>query len=244
MSIYVQVILLIINIINTVLHGLCVIVLTWLYKRSRSKVQQLYLITLVVCECCVNLLESSKLILKLTPFSEKYPEHTEHISNHMLIVQFCGFALVFYVDMIFITVDRFLEVWLNIKYPIYWNEFSTSGLLAITWLIAVITAIIVNILRDEMDFFWEDPFYKYVFPTTEFLFIFVAIFTYAYIFKKYKTTRIAPLQINSNGQVITRRQSGWEIFRKSRFYIPLMLILSYALFFVVADFIYLFTLRD
>ena len=44
----------------------------------------------------------------------------------MQLVHFYFFYNVYYVAMILITIDRFMDIKLNIKYPIYWNEYKTK----------------------------------------------------------------------------------------------------------------------
>lgn len=246
MGIYLSITLLILNIVNVILHGTGTYLLLSLYESCRHKVQQIFLITLSICEGTINLIEAFKSVTTFITLSEKDSNIMTEVTNHVLILQFCGISFVYYVDMIYITVDRLMEIFLNIRYPVFWDETKTKILTGITWFIGLITFIVVSLLKHYNNFDWEDAFFKFFYPVLEFAFLIIAFFTYGFIFHKYKQTRIIPAVTVNNNKIQKRRRSTVDIFRKSRFYVPLLLILTFAVFMIGADLTYLFvvTLGD
>ena len=179
----------------------------------------------------------------------------------MLIVQFTGVALIFYLVMIYLTFDRFMEIALNIKYPLYWSRKKANRLLIATWIISGTVATIVCLARGLVNFNWEPYVYIYFFPTMEIAFLVLAITTYSFIFKKFRTTRIFPALTSTTDplpvpstveredeipdpkqsrksmahQERRRRRSSIYIFRRSKFFIPALLILTFLVFMASAD---------
>jgi len=123
---------------------------------------------------------------------------------------------------------------LNIKYPLYWNKRKAIWLLRITWIVGVLLAVLICLLTYYTDYVWEDTFFNYFYPTLEITFIILAISTYGFIFHKFAKTRTLPVHTHGS-----QRRSLFQIFRASRFYISVWLILTFLLFMVVPDLTYL-----
>ena len=83
---------------------------------------------------------------------------------------------------------------------------------------------------------------EYLFLIADFLFILTAIASYVIIFYKYKRTRTQPTfaGIQSLGGNMNKNNNFFTTFVNSRFYISVLLIVSFLLFMVVPDFIYAF----
>ena len=64
--------------------------------------------------------------------------------------------------------------------------------------------------------------------------------SYAFIFHKYKETRLMPTQMKTNGSKDHQLESTFKIFRNSRFFVSLLLILNILVLVVVPDLTYLF----
>ena len=99
------------------------------------------------------------------------------------ILNFC-MSQVYYCIMIFLTVDRFFELYLNIRYDFFWNVKSTKYLLLCVWTFSTINFIILLIfymIRGETFYWVVTEVYSYVNPIFDFIFLFVAVVTYGYI---------------------------------------------------------------
>ena len=54
--------------------------------------------------------------------SRESGELVAEVQVYVKIVMFSGISIVYYLDMIYLTVDKLLEIILNIKYPLYWSK--------------------------------------------------------------------------------------------------------------------------
>ena len=254
------------GLINCILHSIGIYLMRCLQRQGQLRIHHVYLVSLSSSELLMNLLD----VIKISISYYQYRSNTiTQISYYIVLVQFTGAAIVFHFSMIFITVDRLLEILLNIKYPIYWNEDKAKRLLIALWIVSFIITIIVALCQKYFKLEWENYFFTYFFPIIEFFFIGIALATYLFIFKKFNTTRfptfnlpvlrktrIAPampsddLAESSNGVAVSpppeqfrklrQRRSSIQVFRKSKFFIPVLLILTFLIFIVGADMIMLF----
>ena len=104
----------------------------------------------------------------------------------LLILKNTGFSLVYYVVNILITLDRFLEMKLNIRYPQFVSNRSVNIVLTLVWLSGAIFAAIIMYIGEIDDAFDHISFsYLYFFSTMELVFLFTALTTYTYILKEY-----------------------------------------------------------
>ena len=237
MKLALVIVLLLLNILNVFLHTLGTYLLVCLCKHGTVNAQQIYLINLSMCEALMNLLEALRRIPDLIGTSDAVNDVISEVQTYMLIVMFTGISFVFYLDMIYLTVDRLLDIWLNLTYPVYWNEFKAKRLLQGTWVIGAVLSIVISLLHHFVSFKWQEPVFKFFYPTLGFGFIILALVTYCFIFHKYASTRGLPTE---NRRIRPRRINVIQVFRKSRFYVPVMLILTFIIFMVIPDLTYLF----
>ena len=143
--------------------------------------------------------------------------------------------------MIYLTVDRLADILLNIKYPLYWNTRRTKVLMCGTWMFGFLLSVTVSLLYRFEDFNWEEVFFTYVCPSLDFAFILIALVTYACIFRIYKRTHDTVASCYGQQRRTTaRRASSLQVFRKSRFYVSVLMILTFFVFMVIPDLVYLF----
>lgn len=252
------------GLINCILHSIGIYLMRCVQRQGQLRIHHVYLVSLSSSELLMNFLDVIKISIS---YHQNSSNTITQITYYIILVQFTGAAIVFHFSMIFITVDRLLEILLNIKYPIYWNEDKAKRLLIALWVVSLIITIIVALCQKYLDFQWENYFFTYFFPIIEFFFIGLALATYLFIFKKFNTTRfpafnlpvlrrtrIAPapddLADSSNDASVSprpeqfrqlrQRRSSIQVFRKSKFFIPVLLILTFLIFIVGADMIMLF----
>ena len=230
-----QIIILCLNILNVIFHSVGIYILLSVYEDSRQKVQQIFLLNLSVCECIINLFQACSILPEIISIPSRY-NILNDINEHILIISFTGISVVYYLDMIYITVDRMMDIVLNIRYPVYWNERKTKVLMFSTWVIGTGMCVTVIVLHNLIKFKWKDAFFKYFYPTVGFAFIILALITYGFIFHKFKQSRKPPVR----GGKHTKSANSITVFRRSRFHIPVFLILTFLLFMIVPDLTYLF----
>lgn len=246
-----QSVLVSLNIANVLLHSIGIYLLVKIQQRNSGNIQTVYVINLSVCEAIMNFLELLRRIPSFFTIRADVESTISVVNEYIHIVMFTGISFVFYWVMIFLTLDRLLDILLNIRYPIYWNETKTKNLLGGTWFLGVMLCVTVSMLYYSIGFDWEDAFFKYFYPAISIGFIGLAIVTYGFIFKRYRRTRTNPvcfynnpIATNQNFNTIdtttsNRQPNAWTVFRKSRFYISVLLILSFIFFMLIPDMTYL-----
>ena len=258
MHLALQVILLILTLSNVFVHSIGSYVLIYLFKTQRQNAQRLYIIHLSISECLMNLLESIRIILKLIISNDNQFQILERIRYYILIVSFTGVSFVFYLVMVYLTFDRLMGVALNFQYTKYWDENKARYLLLNTWLICGVIVTTVLVTYHLYGFDWESFFYKYFYLTVECLFILLALLTYGFILIKYfRSQRIVYVQpsvqqghspesttTNTAMKATKHSEDGAQLrkftrFKKSVFYIPLLLITTFLIFMTIPDVAYL-----
>lgn len=241
---FLYIILVTLNITNVILHSLGCYLLTEINKNGAQSVEIMYIINLSACEAIMNCLELIRRVALLTHLHPDVESTVATVNQYILIVMFTGVSFVFYCDMIYLTLDRLMNILLDIKYPLYWCETKAKYLLSGTWCAGLIMCATVSVLRYSIGFDWEGAFFKYFYPGINIGFIMLAVVTYVFIFKQYRKTRMNPVRLKNNaesqdGENTQQDDSAWTVFRNSRFYISVLLILSFILFMVVPDMTYL-----
>lgn len=227
---------LILNILNVLLHSLGLYLLIHLYKNGMDNSRHLCMISLSSSECLYNSLIIISVIVK-----KMNCQKAIHILENLRY----GMMLIYYFTIIYLTLDRLMDVLLNLKYTLYWNEIKTTRLLLGTWVVGSMVGIVGATVNAATGIVVHDSTYlKYFSIVTDLSFILLAIITYVYIFKKYKQSRITPTNRQTISNVLfcvtsRRRLRTLHVFRKSRFYIPLLIIVTFVIFVVIPDLLYL-----
>ena len=221
---------------NICLHSLGLYLLICLHHRDGEDVQLIYIMNLSATELTVTVLYLIKLILlavygTVSPVMMKVDVYVHIITKTIL-------AFNFYTSLLYIVIDKLLQVLLNITYPIYWSAKKTKYQLAGTWIIGLVIFICV-IIPFQISGFDYNKFTRIFSLIFDIVFVFVAISSYSFIFYRYKQTRVNPAQRRG---VPNPEQSIFRIFRNSRFFISVLLISSFLLFMVIPNLIYSFVL--
>ena len=201
------------NIINTFLHSIGTYLLLRVSKYGIETSQIVYLVNLSISEALMNALEALRRIPDLIEITGTSKEIILEIQKYLLIIMFTGISFVYYLNMIYLTFDRLMEILLHIRYPVFWNETKARWLLTATWITGGTLSTIISFLHRFINYAWEDAFFKYFYPILEFTFIIVATLTYSFLFYKYKETRSLPGPCGARQSV-----SCIRTFRQSRFY--------------------------
>ena len=214
---------------NVFLHLLGCYLLWKTYQWTTITTQQLFIFNLSLCDTleCLYWVGQNFLIVSYYGKDSKYFDYT-----------FCihiGLGHVLCMLMMAITFDRLLNIAIGIKYSrCYWRVEWTKKLLIIFWIIGI-AMFLLSIL---LCFIWE-PWFKtiesiYYALAQSIAFIIVAFLTYAVIFWKYKKSRDSLRQFQNSGNIEGAEQSSAvQMFRNSRFYVSVLIILTYLLFITI-----------
>ena len=202
---------------DVLLHGLGTYLLVCLYRKGKQDSQHLYILSLGVCECLYNVLFLFEWALKNV---------VQDIETYLLILRNSCLLYVYYMTMIYITADKLFDIRLNITYHLYWDEDKTRKLLVMTWTLGGVFCACALLLHGCMD--QLKTIFTYLNAIFDFGYLFLAFFTYLFIFRKYKETRVPPtMSTRSQHNTAPPQPKTLQVFKKSRFYIPVLIITSF-----------------
>ena len=223
--------------IPSILHTFGLFLLITTKFDDEEMTQRLFYIMLSLGELTISVAEMTIWII--------YYTHYPVVRYIMNLNTFFAYTLMYEV-MIALTVDRFLKIFLNIKYPLYWKYSRTVKL--------VIALFILNGVMCAS--FWLtdslSKLYTYYFLPFDLLFLSVAICTYGYIFVKIQKNRkiqnleIPQNQLNANVPTTSmpttsNREKTKKILKQNKqFLSTFLLVISFSSFTVLPDFFYLY----
>ncbi|XP_057298450.1 octopamine receptor beta-2R-like [Hydractinia symbiolongicarpus] len=240
-------------IIPLILH-LFGIYLLWNHNADTTQNQKVLLLNLSVSELIVSsliLFENVTTILKGYKMTEVvHLLYLSFIFSHML-------------SMFALTIDRFAQVYLNVKYPLYWSKKKTVYLMAAIWISCVIVAFILltylftesGQVVEEIDFIFN----TYINTTVCILFVLTATFTYAYImgkllkkealyshqaFSESHPSAVANNVTSYSGSTLpVKTKRVLKNRATERLLLPTLLVATFIVFVVVPDFLYLLMIK-
>ena len=224
MNVALKIIILLLNLLNTFLHTTGFYLLFHLYKEGNQEVQILSLINLSLIEGFVNITGFISLF-----FYIETSTIANEIYTYIRIIHATGLAFIYLMAITYITVDKWLEILLNIKYSLYVNERRVKYLLTATWLIGLLFSTGLSVAVGVFKIDYENikaELIKFYYPTFDFIFIIVLIACNAYIFRQFKQTRAMPHQQQTSATAAVH-QSTFLVFRKSKFFIPSLLTFTF-----------------
>lgn len=235
-------------------------------------IQYIYLVLISIN----NIMDKS-----LTLIREINPGFSPWMVKFIFTLSSGGFFVAYILIMTLLTIDRFLEVYLNIRYPTIWSKWKTKVCLLTCYLIAV-TIVVCLLLACRDSHQVLGVLTTYIWPICHGVFIVTASVTYGYVLVKIRANRkrlaihtsslkrqgtsrdsefttsvvlhdmstspppIAPTTSQQNTQ---RRQStrssrlrnpSIAIIKVLRgFYVPTLFIVTFLIFLVIPDMVYL-----
>lgn len=235
--------LIIFNVINVLLHGIGIHLLYCVHRVGEPNVQNVFILNLSITELIMNLCEIFRRLFHIFSshsFGPSSASTLTSINRYLSIVMFTGVSVVFYLTMAYITIDRLLHIALSIRYKLYWSAKKAKRLLIVTWCFGALIGIGISIAKVLFNYNWSPLFYMYIYPIFEISFIILAFSTYLFIFLKYKKSCRVTVTRRSGSSLSDRRASNFQIFQKSKFFVPVLIILSFVIFMFIPDMVYLF----
>lgn len=226
------VVLTIITVVNFTIHAIGGYLLVCLYKNGRRTVQVVYLINISICEFLINFLEFTRRLL-----------HTR-LETYMLIqvlvnyqwIIYSSVSLVTYLTMCYLPIDKFLGIWLNMKYPIYMCKSKAWRILWCTWILGGLFCVTLMLIYNLTEINCQDIVQIYVFPVLDFTFVTISIIAYCFIFNEYRTQP----RIFQSKSVVVHAQSMYKAFRASKFHIAVIITTTFLIFVIIPDLVILF----
>eukprot|EP00111_Clytia_hemisphaerica_P018174 TCONS_00053748-protein len=179
--------------ISVILHSFGFIVL-WKVPvgPNLSSTQRIYLLNISCCE-----LVSSIIFVAIRFFLDN---ELFEAAVHLYKIAISGLYFWYIGLMILMTFDRFLMVYLNIRYPLVWSNTKTNILLAVLFIVSVLLS--VPVVLTEM-FVINDIIQLYLWPVLDFTFLLTAVVTYTYFFAKIRRLRSTQTQYASSSRTAT-----------------------------------------
>jgi len=180
-----QIVLLLLSLKSTTLHSIGSFILIGLYRNGSDSIQRLLIINLSVTETIISLnifiATVSEMILSTDeiPKSYRLTKNVTNVSEMILssddlhdnknvhhkfinIPLYTGLAVQYLLIMIYITIDRLLEVYLSISYPLYCSERQTKQLILLIWTTSGGIILTVTLVCVMSDFEYRGNFFVYV----------------------------------------------------------------------------------
>lgn len=247
MVLQIKIPLFILNISNVFLHTAGIVLLFSISKAARrGRVieckQHIFLLNLSIAEFLFNFIEALRVLLFYTNIESRLIETIRH---YLLIINFTAIWIQVCVALFGMTIDRLMNITLALRYPIFWNNDKSKICLLIGWCISGCIGVSVSIAYHLRSFLWEKVFFLYVYPIIDASFILLTIVTYVLIYRKYKESQIfremaTTQRQNTQEENGTRNEKcSFLNFIKSSFIVPVMLIMTFIVFIVLPDLIYL-----
>ena len=169
--------------------------------------------------------------------SENTTSSIEVIMEYMMLITNSGVYYLCYTSMVLLTSDRLLCIWLHIGYRKFWTLRKTFASIASAWglcsvvVIGLVTYAYVNNVfgRPATEQIFKKAVYHYTLTLLLTLFLIFAIGSYSLMFSKF---------LSSSRTTSSRRRSQNTIFytfRHSRFFISVLLVVSYLLLMVIPN---------
>lgn len=244
MNFVIDIALTLIVILNIVFHSVGIYLLLSLPTRD---LQETYLMNLSTSEITGNILELFvNRVPKILTYHGITLKFISRIREFTSIIFATVISTTYYFAMIFITLDKFFDIFLSIRYPTYWNKTRAKRLIMCVWGLSVLVCIGLSVAYAFRRFSYKNEIRTFFMTPLDVLCIILATVTYTFIFKKFQEKRtkpVVPTFLTSNNAILERRPSPpscWQIFRRSRFLVSVLLILSFLLFMIVPDMINLF----
>lgn len=181
-----------------------------------------------------------KIILHEMHSNSEYSSVLLYIQHYATLLYLTGLWLVLYLTMTYVTLDRLLMVKLAFRYKTYWTLKKSRYLVYTTWVVCMMVPFGIAIGELFYKFHYQDVIYEYLFPTLDFIYISFATTTYTYIFIRFiKSSQMSHKVSGTTIQSRRRRRSSALLFKDSKFYTTILLVLTFLVFIVVPNLIYL-----
>ena len=139
-----------------------------------------------------------------------------------------------------IAVDRFFEIYLNIKYRVLWSSKKTKMVLLIGLIICCILFVPFIIMELKNRYITGDTLSRYIYPVIELVFIIIFSWSYFYIIRQVlryrRNTKTLEKQLSRNSRVVYHKQLNSQF----KLFVPTLIIVTFLLFMIGPSILRLF----
>ena len=213
--------------VNVFLHLIGIYLLWKTHNPTTITTQQLFIFNISICEFFASFYWLVFDLLRLNGYEKtsKYIGYSQCV--HV------GLFEVLYMLMFALTCDRLMNIVIGLKYSIYWTVGNTKKLLIAFWITGIGCSVALVFVYYFKGFLWFWQTEAICFTLVQSIsFILVSFVVYSAIFWKYKRSResLRQFQISGPANGNNEHSSGLQIFRNSRFYVSILIILTFLLF--------------
>lgn len=161
-------------IVPCLFHAIGFILLLIVRRESKDYFHYWLLTSLSVSECLFSL---SFLVRYL--FESHYD-----VLYYTILISDAG--IIIFIDLIMqlIVINRFLEIYVNIRYPTFWNVRKTKIAILICFILSLTTAVVLRFVKGKRLEALFPVLSLYLYPILSLVFLVSATITYGYIMKK------------------------------------------------------------
>ena len=237
--------LMLLYVFNVILHTLGTYALLILHKDTQNRSQRLLLINHSFCESVRHVLEIILRTLQLLQF----PSHhlMTYIAFYMQTIAETGMCFIFYLAMIYITLDKLARAVLNMYYTLYWDEEKTRNLVLFTWFLGLSICVACTMISILTSIDLHHVFHRYVYPSVDVTFILIAVTTLIVVTRNYNKRKRKSLRQKYNRNKHRLQETFEEFASRSgsrhadigrNFIVPVLLIVIFLILIVVPDLTY------
>ena len=216
------------SLVNIILHIFCIILLKSTYHGRYKSPQHLYLANLAVAELSKNLLELTGDIIAYD--NPQIKRNMDEITSVVSASFATGVYLTNLSAMFFVTLDRLLVCLKPFRYRATCSISLTKKIILVSWVLLWTESVLISVVLrlifgtyKVMDMDIGDGFWAFT------LYI-PAIFSGGYlIFAAIAYTKIAMKYVKSQQQVSSQPVTVSSVFRNSKFYVAVLLLVSFLL---------------
>ena len=217
---------------NIFFHCAGIYLLTVLKRNGEGKIHLINLLNLSCIELISSILSLFTILFHAIKFAD--PGVSKEIEKHFNMIKASLILTAYFLTMVVILMDKVLEVMMNIRYAAIWNERKANILIIIMWIFGATLCLSILLAYHITKFDFMLYFPIFIMLPANIFYVILALASYAYIFYKFNKSRILPY-----GGRKDKALSFCHVFRKSRFFIPMSLILVYIIFHVIPTIVYI-----
>ena len=218
---------------NSLLHalGFTLLLLTWKDKKKKTP-QHLYLLNLSFIECLSNICLTAMYIGGIQHGGSGWS--SDKIWLTVISSIYFTFNIYLHFSIMFvITADRLAAAWLNMQYVAVCTIGRTKILLSATWVLCLGASVGVlgyNYTVNGKCWIWKlwQVYVHYLQSVLSSLYIIFAVVAYLFMFVRYIHSKRSSCSTEEECS-----QTTFQLFRRSKFYISLLLITSFLIFMLI-----------
>lgn len=161
-----------------------------------------------------------------------------------LIAMNSGVSFFYVFIMTMIPIDRFMAIYLNIKYSIYWSVRKTNVVLIVALLMCCLLFIPLFIVHLRSATAFRKLVTYYIFPTLSLVFLIVFSFSYFYIIKQVLRHRKKTKQIQKQLRTNNTNLHCKQLNIRFRLFVPTLVIITFILFMICPNIIGIFVVIE